>query len=215
MTSHLFPDTDTLVEMTAADVPASAARVVQTDGPVLILSLPMDAVPPEGATVTVRWPAGDRGRYVQAGTVTGVDKNRFAVELTGEAIVEQQRNFVRGGGGEEITLRLPGQSDTPGTIRDIAEQSLRAHFLDVELNDGDKIVLRILLDREVVRVNAVAVKVDSLRQSIPTPGPMSVEVVAVFTTNEVQAKVIRRYVLRKQMLARARRSDGGDADPGA
>lgn len=208
MTSHPFPDIDTLVEMTAVDVAARAARVVQTDGPVLILSLPLDDVPLDGAPVTVRWPAGDRGRYVQAGTVTGVDENRFAVELTGEAIVEQQRNFVRGGGGEEIVLRRPGHPDAPGTIRDIAEQSLRAHFVDVELKDGDKLVLSILLDREVVEVNAVAAKVDSLRQSIPTPGPISVEVVAVFTTNEPQAKLIRRYVLHQQTLARARMAAG-------
>ncbi len=33
---------------------------------------------------------------------------------------------------------------------------------------------------------------------------MSVEVVAVLTVDETQAQVIRRYVLRQQLLARAR-----------
>jgi hypothetical protein len=204
MTRHLFPDADTLVEMTAAAEVVCGVRVVQTDEPVVILSLALTAVPAEGTPVTLRWPAGPRGRYMQSGTVVGVDENRVAVELTGATGVEQQRNFVRGGGGEEVLLVRPGQPDTPGWIRDISEQSVRAHFADVEVHDGDQIVLRILLDPEVVELDAVAAKVGTLRQSIPRHGPLSVEVVAVYTATETQAKVIRRYVLRQQSLHRAR-----------
>jgi hypothetical protein len=205
MTSHPFPDADSLIEITpASDEPVRGARVIQTDGQLVILSLTLAEVPTEGTPVTLRWPAGLRGRYVQTGTVVGVDENRVGVELTGEPDIEQQRHFVRGGGGEEVLMRRPGQSDATGWIRDISEQGARAHFADVELHEGDDIVLRFLLDPDLVEVEAVASKVAMLRQSIPRRGPISVEVVAVFTTDETQAKVIRRYVLRQQLLTRAR-----------
>jgi hypothetical protein len=49
-------------------------------------------------------------------------------------------------------------------------------------------------------------KTGTLRQSIPRRGPLSVEVVAVFDTDEHQAQAIRRYVLRQQMLTRSTRA---------
>lgn len=202
MTSNLLPDAGSLVEITASHKLVSGIRVVQTDGPVLILSLALAAVPPEGATVTVRWPAGPRGRYAQTGAVVGVDENRVAIELTGDPVVEQQRHFVRGGGGEQVMLRRPGQPDANGLIRDLSEQGIRAHFEDVDLHDDDKIELCIQLGPDVVEVGAVASKVASLRQSIPQHGPVSVEIVAVFTAGEKEAQVIRRYVLHQQLLAR-------------
>jgi hypothetical protein len=208
MTSHPLPDAGTLVELTTADEPVHGVRVVQIDDPVLILSVALNAIPAEGTELTVRWPAGERGRYVQDGTVTGVDENRVAVELTGHVRIEQKRHYVRGGGGEQVLLRSPGQPDTPGWIRDISEQAVRAHFADIDLNDGDEIVLRFQLDHDVIQVDAIAVKVASLQQSIPRKGPMSVEVVALFTTDESQARIIRRYVLRQQMLTRVRTAMG-------
>jgi hypothetical protein len=204
MTSHVLPDLGTLVEMTASDEPVRGVRVVHADGAFLILSLALDAVPAVGATVTLRWPAGDRGRYAQQAVVVEIDENRVGLEPYGPALVEQQRNYVRGGGGEEVLMRRPGEPDAIGWIRDISEQGVRAHFADVEVFDGDAITLRVLLDPDLVEVPATAAKVASLRQSLPQRGPMSVELVAVFDPDETQARTIRRYVLRQQLLNRAR-----------
>jgi hypothetical protein len=185
MTSHMLPDPGTLVEMTASDEPLRGVRVVHADGAFLILSLALDAVPAVGAQVTLRWPAGDRGRYAQEAVVVEVDENRIGLEPSAAARLEQQRNYVRGGGGEQVLMCRPGKPDAIGWIRDISEHSVRAHFADVE-------------------VPATAAKVASLRQSLPQRGPMSVELVAVFDADETQAQTIRRYVLRQQLLARAR-----------
>jgi hypothetical protein len=202
MTSHVLPDPGTLVEMTASDEPVRGVRVMHADGSFLILSLALDLVPAVGATVTLRWPAGDRGRYAQDATVVEIDENRIGVETTGAASTEQQRNYVRGGGGEQVLMCRPGEPDAIGWIRDISEQSVRAHFADVELHDGDAFTLRILLDPDLVELPATAAKVASLRQRLPQRGPISVELVAVFDPDETQAKTIRRYVLRQQMLTR-------------
>ena len=204
MTDHAHPGPDTLVELTAADEPVAAVRVVHADGPLLTLSLALADVPPIGAGVTLRWPAGYRGRYAQDGAVVEVDENRVGVRLAGAARIEQQRNYVRGGGGEQVQLYRGGVPDAIGWIHDISEQSVRAHFADVELSEGEDLALRVLLEPDLVQLNATAVKVAALRQSLPRRGPLSVEVVALFVVDEAQALIIRRYVLRQQMLARAR-----------
>jgi hypothetical protein len=204
MTNHVLPESGTLVEMTASDEPVRGVRVVHAEDAVLTLSLALSAVPAMGAAVTLRWPAGYRGRYAQEAVVIKIDENRIDVEATGDGQLEQQRNFVRGGGGEQVLLRRPGEPDAIGWIRDISEQGARAHFADVALHDGDEFTLRILLESDLVDLPATAAKVASLRQTVPHRGPMSVEVVAVFEVDEVQAKTIRRYVLRQQLLARGR-----------
>jgi hypothetical protein len=214
MTRHPLPDTGALIELTAGSAPGAVTpapeqplhgvRVVQAEGPTVTVSMAITAVPAEGAPVILRWPAGPRGRYVQSGTVAGVEENRITVTLTGAPDVEQKRNYVRAGGGEPVLLRRSGEADTSGWIRDISEQSVRAHFTDVVVCEGDDLTLHIELDDTVVQVPAVATKVASMRQSLPQRGPLSVELVAMFTADETQARVIRRYVLQQQLLARTR-----------
>ncbi|HEU4349917.1 MAG TPA: PilZ domain-containing protein [Actinoplanes sp.] len=205
MTDNPHPTTDTLVELAASEQhPLNGVRVVAADAAVLTLSLPLSDVPVPGTAVTVRWPAGPRGRYALATTVTAVDENRVELRATAAPVIEQHRNFVRGGGGEHVLLCRPGQEDLPGHIRDISEQGVRAYFADVDLHPGDEIRLRIQLGTDVVEASAVVTKVATMRQSVPEPGPMSVEAVAVLSCHETQAKMIRRYVLRQQMLTRVR-----------
>jgi hypothetical protein len=135
--------------------------------------------------------------------VTGVDENRLEVQARGEPVVEQQRHYVRGGGGEQVTMHRTGFPDAGGWIRDIGENSMRAHFEGTNVREGENLELRIELGSEVIRVAATAAKVEALPQQVP-PGPMSVELVAIFDSDEAQARVIRRYVMRQQLLSRTR-----------
>jgi hypothetical protein len=202
MTSE-FPESGTFVELTAAAEPVGGVRVVRAEGAVITLSLPLAAVPDEGAAVTLRWPAGARGRYVLIVNVLAVDENQIDVQPVGEAQVEQHRNYVRGGGGEPVLLRRAGQEDAYGFIRDIGEQGVRAHFAGLDVQDGEELKLLVELGNDIVELKAVAAKVATLRQQVP-PGPTSVELVAVFLPDETQARVIRRYVMHQQLLSRSR-----------
>jgi hypothetical protein len=205
MTSQPQFESGAFVEMTSSGDPVPGVRVIGRDGSVLTLSLALDFVPPPGSFVTVRWPGGERGRYAQDAVVVKIDENRIDLKLTGDTRVEQQRNFVRGGGGEEALMRRDGQPDAAGWIRDISEQSVRAHFTDVQLNDGDEFTLRVMLETDVIELSGTIAKTASLRQTVPQDeGATSVEIVAVLNTDELQAKAIRRYVLKWQLLARAR-----------
>jgi hypothetical protein len=71
------------------------------------------------------------------------------------------------------------------------------------VRDGDEVKVLIELGADIVELKAVAAKVAALRQQVP-PGPMSVELVAIFLPDEAQARIIRRYVLHQQMLSRTR-----------
>ena len=208
MNTYQFPAAGTIVEMTVSSEPVNGVRVVQADGPLLTLSMALAAVPDQGATVTLRWPAGERGRYALAVTVVAIDDTRVNVQPAGQPDIEQQRSFVRGGGGEDVLLYLPGKPEIAGHIRNISERGVRAHFTDVVLAEGDVFRLRIALPPDSVDLAATAVKVDSMRQKLPEDGPMSVEFIAVFADNEAQAQVIRRYIMRQQLIARGRSVSG-------
>jgi hypothetical protein len=202
-TTVLLPDAGSYVEMTASDEQASRVRVVHAEGKGLTLSAPLVAVPVVGAAVTLRWSAAPRGRYALTCAVLEVAENRLQVEARGEPLVEQQRHFVRGGGGEQVIMHRAGFPDANGWIRDISEHSMRAHFEDTNVRDGEDLQLRIELGSEIIDVGATASKVERLAQQVP-PGPMSVELVAIFDVTEAQARVIRRYVMRQQLLSRTR-----------
>jgi hypothetical protein len=201
-TVHL-PDAGSYVEMTSSDEQANRVRVVHAEGRALTLSAPLVAVPQVGAAVTLRWSAAPRGRYALTCAVLQVEENRLEVEARADPQVEQQRHFVRGGGGEQVLMHRAGFPDTNGWIRDISEHSMRAHFEGTNVRDDEELLLRIELGSEVVEVAARASKVAALPQQVP-PGPMSVELVAIFAADEAQARVIRRYVMRQQLLSRTR-----------
>ncbi|UQU64015.1 hypothetical protein COUCH_34415 [Couchioplanes caeruleus] len=201
-TAHL-PDAGSYVEMTASDEQAARVRVVHAEGAGLTLSAPQAAVPPVGTPVTLRWSAAPRGRYALPCAVVGIDENRVVLRAAGTAEIEQQRLFVRGGGGERIIMRRPGWDDAHGWIRDISEHSMRAHFEGTNVVAGEELQLWIQLGSEIVDIPAVASRVAMLPQQVP-PGPMSVEIVAIFATDESQARIIRRYVMRQQLLSRTR-----------
>jgi hypothetical protein len=191
--------------MTAYGETLSEVRVVHADDPVITLSLALTEVPPARAPVELRWAAAPRGRYAQEGYVLSVDGNRVEIRFAGEPALLQSRLYVRGGGGEPVLLARVGEEDAPGTVHDISERAVRAHFTDVELRPGDEIELKIQVGDEVVAFPARVLKVSSMRQQIPRRGPLSVEMVAVFTDDEeAQARVIRRYIMRNQMQARKR-----------
>ncbi|WP_250001135.1 PilZ domain-containing protein [Actinoplanes sp. M2I2] len=201
----MLPADGSYIEMTSYGETLPDVRVVQATDAMITLSLALDDLPPANAEVTLRWAAAPRGRYAVAGNVAAIDGNRVEVRYAGEPAIEQSRDYVRGGGGEPIVLLLPGQAAAEGKIHDLSEGAVRAHFTDVEVQSGDEVTLRIQVGDEVVEFPARAVKVSSVRQQIPRRGPLIVELVAIFTTtDEHQARIIRRYIFTQQLRERSR-----------
>jgi hypothetical protein len=205
----MLPADGSYLELTSHGETLPDVRVVHAQGAVLTLSLALDDVPPAGSSITVRWAAGPRGRYVRSAEVVAVDENRVDIRFAGEPTIEQARDFVRGGGGEPIALIREGKEDAVGWVHDLSERAVRAHFSDIELRPGHPMLIRIQLGEDVVEFPATATKVSSMRQQVPRRGPLSVEMIAVFDTkDDRQARIVLRYIMRQQMIARSR---GGQA----
>ncbi|GAA0533546.1 hypothetical protein GCM10010172_13090 [Paractinoplanes ferrugineus] len=209
MSASSLPPDGSFIEMTSYGETHPEVRVVHASGTVVTLSLAKAHLPPTNSTVQLRWAAAPRGRYAQDGYVVSVDGNRVEVHFTGQPAIMQSRSFVRGGGGEPVVLSRPGEADAIGVVHDMSERAVRAHFTDVQLRPGDEMTLSIHVGDELVAFPATAFKVNSLRQQVPFPGPLSVEMVAVFDDEqeESQARVIRRYIMRHQMSHRNRSHD--------
>lgn len=205
------PAPSSLVEMTGPGGPVGGVRVDAVADGVLTLSPPrggLDAArPAPGDQVVLRWPAGPRGRYAMAGTVVGaVAADRLQVRAGGEPQIEQDRHYVRGGGGEQVRMRLPepaGAAQHSGWICDISERGVRAHFAAAPVAPGDPLCLQIDLDADTVDLTGTVLKLSVLEPEDDSD-PTRIEVVAVFEADEAQAQIIRRYVLRHQLLTRLR-----------
>ncbi len=209
-TQTAVPPISTLVEMTADDVSVRGVRIEEIAGSRMVLSPPPTAPvrPRVGDTVVLRWAAGQRGRYVVTGHVIEAPGGRLVVRLESEPGIEQHRRYVRGGGGEQVRLyRLGSGEQFAGWIRDISEGGLRAQFAALRVADGDWIRLTVQLDEDVIEVHGTALRITVQPPEAPGPAATRVELVAAFEADEPQAQIIRRYVLRQQLLARANVDD--------
>lgn len=205
MNEPILPADGSYIELTSYGETLPDVRVVHADPEVITLSLALPDIPPQGSAVTVRWAAAPRGRYAVTANVATIDGNRFDVRFAGEPSIEQARDYVRGGGGELIMMERPGETDAVGFVHDLSERAVRAHFTDVMVRPGDEMLLKVQLTDEVVQFPARAFKVSSMRQQVPRRGPLSVEMVAVFEgRDDYAAKMIRRYILKQQLLSRSR-----------
>jgi len=205
MSEPQLPADGSYIELTSYGETVPDVRVIHAGEEVITLSLALTDIPPQGSAVTVRWAAAPRGRYAVTANVAAVDGNRFDVRFAGAPSIEQARDYVRGGGGELILMERPNEEDAVGFVHDLSERAVRAHFTDVIVRPGDEMLLKIQLTDEVVQFPARAFKVSSMRQQVPRRGPLSVEMVAVFEgRDDHSAKMIRRYIMKQQLMSRAR-----------
>ncbi|GIF06502.1 hypothetical protein [Actinoplanes siamensis] len=203
MSSSLFPEDGSRVEMEVGGDIHPGVRVVAASPAAVTVSLARADVPLIGATVTLRWSAAPRGRYEVPAAVASTDENRVELRLAGPPQITQNRLYVRGGGGEPIVMTRAGLPDAIGWVHDISERSVRAHFTDVEVRPGHEVFLQVQLGPDVLGLAATVTKASAMRQQVPVRGPLSVEMVALYDPDEPDAKVIRRYVLRHQLQMRA------------
>jgi hypothetical protein len=208
VSSGIVPEVNTLIELAVLGGGAYRSRVDDRDGSRLTVAAPLNLLvsdlPAIGLRLTVRWPAGRRGRYAAPARVVGFHHDQVAtwdIELTGPAEIEQNRQYVRGGGGEPIRLRRTLSPDDPPAdswVVDLSERSVRGRFAKGTFRPGDPVAVRIVLEEDVIEVEG------SVLRLIEHPEPQEVDVVVLYEPDESQATTIRRYVLRQQMLTRAR-----------
>jgi hypothetical protein len=194
------PKPYTTVTLTTSDGSTMRARVERFEDGLLIVRISATAPPAAaGDAVTLRWPAGTRGRYTVGGTVRETTGAWLGVAVSGEPTIEQVRRFVRGGGGEKVWMRPTDSTESVGGhVHDLGEQGLMAQIDGRKVQPGQNVVLLIELDDDTIEVAAtvLASRADDV-----------INVVFTFQPEEPQARAIRRHVLRRQSLARKRAAD--------
>jgi hypothetical protein len=201
------PTLHTAVTLSSEDGTTLSARIEVIEGGQLTVGVPTGNRPAVGTPVMLHWPAGPRGRYALAGTIVrvvpaaGAGPTHLVVDAPGEPRLEQQRRFVRGGGGEPVTLHPAGDAAIVGSLYDIAEQGLRARCSELPGGPGTPVTAQ-------VDLHGQPVEVDGAILNIGLAATGEYDVVIEFVADESLAQTIRRYVLRQQMLARARTADG-------
>lgn len=203
------PGINERVEITVKRGGTYRSRVEDLDGALLSLAAPLDLlvtdVPDPGMELTVRWIAGERGRYAADAVISRIvhgHVSTWVVEITSRPMIEQNREYVRGGGGEPVELTV-GEDGEPhrGEVIDVSERSIKAVFKRLEIAEGSEVSLRVLLEDEQMTLHGTVYRV------IDQAATSEVQVVLMLDADESQAQSIRRHVMNLQRLARARARD--------
>jgi hypothetical protein len=206
------PEVNTLIELAVFGGEAYASRVEDRQGERITVAAPLDLkisdLPQVGREVILKWPVGGRGRCSATGQIIEVNRGHVAtweVKVTGQFRIEQARRFVRGGGGEPVRMRRTLTDEDPtveGRVIDLSERSVRCRVSGLEIKAGDPVDSWITLDDDVIEISGSVLRV------VDKPDDKAHGIVVVFEPGEAQATAIRRYVLRRQLLARARDARG-------
>lgn len=208
------PAVNTLVEITILGGGSYPSRVEDATGDRLTLAAPLNLlvgeVPSPGAQLTLRWAAGNRGRYAQDARLVETTHaggiGVWLVDLVGSAQIQQERRFVRGGGGERVQM-WPAEDGVPtgdpvaGAAVDFAEGSIRARFgttAPVGLIIGDEVGVGLVLDGDELTLHG------RVHRTMIDPVDRHAEIVVIYAPEEAAARVIRRYVFRLQAQQRSR-----------
>ncbi|MEV1286899.1 PilZ domain-containing protein [Micromonospora sp. NPDC049679] len=200
-----LPAINALVEVSVFGGDSYKSRVEDAGDGVLAIAAPLNLrvteVPDVGDQITVRWPAGERGRYAAAGhliEVVGGALPRWVMRPDGPPKLEQSRSYVRGGGNELVQVRRlsPSGDTVEGRVIDISEGGVRARFDEIELAGGDEVEVRVELGEDILSVEGRVLRVWQEEDGEQTL------LVLVFEPHERDARVIRRYVLRHQLMLR-------------
>ncbi|SDY68477.1 c-di-GMP-binding flagellar brake protein YcgR, contains PilZNR and PilZ domains [Micromonospora pattaloongensis] len=201
-----LPAINALIEVSVFGGDSYKSRVEDLDNGVITVAAPLNLrvteVPDVGDKLTVRWPAGPRGRYAVTGSIVEVTSGavpRWAMRPEGAPKIEQSRSFVRGGGNEPLKVQRikPDGEPASGRVIDISEGGIRARFDQLELGAGDEVHVTVELGDDVLGTEGRV-----LRTWQDGEDEAETFVVIVFEPHERDARVIRRYVLRHQLMMR-------------
>lgn len=200
-----LPRINSLVELVLEDDSPHASRVEDLDGQMLSVAAPVGVGRVEpGASVTVRW-VGERGVYSAPATLAGTVRDRIALwTLRTVGMVEfgTRRSAVR------VPVNLPVRVLDPETDRcwngrmaDLSEGGFRFHLVDRPPPSALRVRADFDLDGEQIRVEGQVLR------TITGRGDQESEAVVVYSSEESVARLIRRYVMHRQILARRVKED--------
>lgn len=205
MNGALLPSVGEQVEVSVSDERSYTTWVDAVEGDVLSVFTPHDVLvgdlPDVGTPVMLRWHSHRGRHFVDAAFVGTHDDGgrQWVLELDSSVRIAQDRRYVRGAGGEVLTLSRaePALGPVEGVAVDLSEGGLRGAFDPASVADvaeDDVLAVDVLLDGQAVGLTATVLRV--------LPQPDRTDVVVVYEPDDRTATRIRRHVLEAQRLAR-------------
>jgi hypothetical protein len=204
-----MPKINALVDL-AHDGIEYLSRVEDFEGPTVWVAAPLggSVQPPElGSTISLRWSAGVRGRYVADASLRSTARpdsralRLWNLGMIGPPIVDQRRHFVRAGGGEVLVLERRWARALSGLVTDIGEGGLRGRFPYAKLHVGEPIGVRVMLGGESLTIDGWVLRTED------DTATRALEVTVTYELPERDADTVRRYVMQQQILARRTAGD--------
>lgn len=203
--SFALPEVNDLVRVCVdGDPHGQPSRVEDVSGPSLLLAAPSyagDLVTTRvGMAALVRW-TGARGLFEVDVALDEVRRHDtvavWQVHATSAVRVLQRRRYARV--RADVPMVFVPRADTPpevvdGAGIDLSEGGLRARVPAGAIAEAARLQARFALDDQAVSVLGSVIKV--------TPQGRQSEIVVIFEEPVADEAVIRRWVLRQQILAR-------------
>lgn len=216
MTRATLPAAGEQIEVSTSDERSYTTWVDQSDGHLMSVFAPHDLLvvdlPGAGSIVTIRWHSMRGRHHVDAVFLErrGDGGLQWILEVQGDLRVTQDRQFVRGAGGEPLTIVRVDTDDEPaeeparvvtGVVVDLSERGVRARVESLEVVEEDTVSVVLRLEEAEVGVTGTVLRL--------FPGAKDVlpELVVVFEADDATATTIRRYVLQSQLRARRLAAD--------
>lgn len=178
-----------------------ASRVEDVDDDVLIVSMPLGAnsalLASGSREVDVAW-LSPRGRYEQHCRLEPGGTNRqWRLRPLEPAALIQRRRYVRVRASVDVTIDLAGQTITGSTI-DVSEGGFRVRLPRCELPQLQHTVVRAALGGADVAISGYVVR--------STDSDLDeTEAVIAFDAEGADAEAVRRFIMHRQLRARASR----------
>jgi hypothetical protein len=216
-----MPEVRTLVSLTHEETDFES-RVEIIDGTTVVVAAPFNEsveVPELGSSLKLSWVGGPRGRYVvdaklvSTSRVEGLPTRCWTLSVESAPTIEQRRRFVRAGGGEHVRVRAKERDVVlTGSATDISEGGVRFRIVDakpddperVTLNDGEAVSVVVQLGDDMLDADGAVLR------TIEDHAAKKVDMIVTLELSERQAEMVRRYVMRQQILARRAAVDAED-----
>ena len=177
------------------------ARISSIDADSVTVPAPavdVDSLPMLEDELDIQW-FRPRGRIKVAVSLVGIfqeDGRRYwDLEPVEEPVVHQDRRYVRGRGGQVVTVVCDSGDALTGELVDLAECSVRVRLPTGRLRPQARLTISFDLDGEPIAAAATV--------SRTTPGEKSgAEAVLMLDVTPHQADVLRRHIFAEQRKAR-------------
>lgn len=201
-----LPGVNTLVELVLEDGDTHPSRIEDVDGLMLTVAAPLISGRPRiGCEVVVTW-VGERGVYSAPARLSATREDRVPLwELRTDGVVEfgTRRRAVRAPLDARVRITAADDEEARWDARsaDVSETGVRCRVHTRPPAPGLEVELAFRLDEEDLKVPGVVVRSRAGR------GDEAGEVVVELSAGENVARVIRRYVMRRQIQARKVREE--------